>query len=111
MGKIPSRCILMDKFDPEEIKKMRRVMPSIIVGNDFVGLSPMKGPTMAIFDMRNVNQLLQLADELDAICMSADYDSKDFKNALDKFTNLYKKCNDNIQSEYHKRFAEKMKNG
>lgn len=86
-------------------------MPSIIVGDDFVGLSPMKAPTMEIMNMRNVGQLLQLADELDAICTNCDYDSKDFKNALDKFTNLYKKCNDEVKSEYHKRFAEKMKNG
>ena len=98
----------MEKFDPEKLREARNVMPNIIA-HDIVGVSPMKGPTMLILEMRDIGRLLQLADELDDMCR-AEYDVKDFKNALDKFTNLYKRSSDKVQSEYHRKFAEKMKN-
>lgn len=61
-------------------------------------------------DMRAAGELLVIAYELIEIS-NQDYEQKDFKDCLDKFTNLYKKSSDTAQSEYHKFFAEKMKNG
>ncbi len=101
----------MDKFDPEEIKKMRRVMPSIIVGDDFVGLSPMAAPKQLIYDMRNTGELVRLAEELYELSTSDNFDTVKFKQISAKFVNVYKRSSDESQSEYHKIFVEKMKNG
>lgn len=41
----------MKKYNPEEISKIRHVMPTVIA-NNIVGCSPMKGPTKALLEMR-----------------------------------------------------------
>ena len=37
--------ILQEEIDREFLSEVRRVMPKIMVGDDFVGVSPFKGPT------------------------------------------------------------------
>ena len=59
---------------------------------------------------RIAGELLNIVMELLEIS-SRNYEQKEFKNCLDRFTNLYKKSSDEAQSEYHKLFAEEMKNG
>ena len=57
------------------------------------------------------DELLTIAMELLEISSVNNYDKKEFKKCLDRFTNLYKKSSDEAQSEYHKMFAEEMKSG